>query len=286
MMGNKDADDDDSMNAMFQEFMLKGKSGGRSTVTTPSPSSKKSSPRDLSSSSQSKSKSKRFHTSPYKKKGYKPILKAVQGRLQEWKENNDRLEQVMDSVINLRDRIRWESKQIHMMTSSRELDNPNSKLWRGSGFRSASSFSSSRSTSHLLLEDVELALDHDLLQHERMIIALRALVSSLAQALDAVGRRLDEWLLQDILEGSQPEEKELLDETHLIYTLAAQEVYQKQILVKKILDTNHDGVVDENSEQVYLTGKPRDVIKHSVNEGRQTTKRRVDSLVAKILSIP
>ena len=279
MDNNNNNVDDDSMKAMYQEFMLRGKGGGGgSAATTPSPSSKKS-------SSHSKSKNKKFHTSPYRKKGYKPILKAVQGRLEEWKENNHRLEQVMDSIINLRDRIGWESKQVNIITSSREVDNPNSNLWRGSGFRSASSFSVG-STSYLLLEDVELALDHDLLQHERMLTALRALVSSLAQALDALGRRLDEWLLQDILEGSQREEKELLEEVQLIYTLAAQEVCQKQILVQKLLDTNHDGVVDENSEQVYLTGKPRDVMKHSVKEGNRTIKLHLDSLVNKILSVP
>ena len=53
----------------------------------------------------------------------------------------------------------------------------------------------SSSVTLLRREDIELALDHDLLQHEKMMSVLRSVLRSMGQNIDTIGRRLDEWMM-------------------------------------------------------------------------------------------
>ena len=47
---------------------------------------------------------------------------------------------------------------------------------------------------------IRVRQDHDLLRHEQMLTALRRLLASLAQIVDEIGRRLDEWMLQNLID--------------------------------------------------------------------------------------
>jgi hypothetical protein len=102
-------------------------------------------------------------------------------------------------------------------------------------------------------DDLELALSHDLLQHERMLSGARKLIHSLGEAQDALGRRLDEllWhhmdtyrLLDDSItpEGSLAFEGAAVkvDECQQLYSQTSRELYRKQHLAVQVLDSVQD----------------------------------------------
>ena len=209
----------------YMEYMLGGK-----VPATPSPI-KSSTPK---------------HSSTKKKQG--SVFRAFQGRLEEWKDLDGQLEQVVGSISNLRDRIVWECL---------EKRNDEEKEWAGYGFRSSSCC--------LSKEDVESALTHDLLQHERMLSGARGLISSLARVQDALGRRLDEWMMMELEDPQGGGER--LDECQQVYSLLAQELYRKQELVQHLLDSCHDGLLLGNEEQVFRKGgSPQTVARRCVEQ--------------------
>lgn len=210
----------DPSSQAFQDFMLGGKAS-----RTPTPSKTPS----RSSSSSKKKTSKRFG----------PIVKAFQGRIQDWKDADDQLYQVLNSIVNLRNRIWWETK-----VSLQHEPKP----WESSGFRSNKMF--------LLPSDVDMAVDHDLLQHEKMMAGARTLISSMASAQEAVGRRLDELYL---MEHEVPQN--VVNAALEVYHFLGEELYHKQIMVNKVIDSCHNGLLasKEESEETIVASNPRNV---------------------------
>ena len=60
--------------------------------------------------------------------------------------------------------------------------------WKSHGYQQHSKKSSSQ---YLQINDLQLALSHDLEQHEKMLVGLRSLMSNLAECHDALGRIVD-----------------------------------------------------------------------------------------------
>ena len=174
------------------------------------------------------------------------VYRAFQGRLQEWEELDNQLDAVPDSIANLRDRIWWETKHLEDVLSA--------KPWQGSCFRSPSRFLTA-----LNRDDVQLALTHDLLQHERMLTTARTLIASLAQTQDAMARRMDEWLMMDLEAPLSEQGRATLEQAQGVYVFLAEELYRKQELVKRVLDSCHDGLVDKDVSEGRIVGNPRAV---------------------------
>lgn len=275
------------MQAAYQEFMLKGKkkttaNSGVGGVSTPSPSSKQKGPPHPASLSPSKrgySDSHRGTPRPSTTaKGVRPILKAFQGRLQDWKDADEQSELVLGSILNLRDRLAWESGHLQKIQDAPSSKEPS---WVGWGFREPTS------NSGLSEEDVELALHHDLLQHERMMAALRGLLSSMAQAMDAMGRRLDEWMVTSYQQdhewdGGATASAFTLEAAKQVYSFLSEELYRKQVLVQSVLDSCHDGLIDQESIELYQRGNPRQVVRNACKgwmSKDEETKRAVDRLL-------
>eukprot|EP00980_Cylindrotheca_fusiformis_P016703 scaffold5024_cov136-Cylindrotheca_fusiformis.AAC.32 len=220
----------DSSNEAFQAFMLGNKSP---SVKTPSSAVLRPSGRNPGSSSK---KSAKRHG---------PILKAFQGRVQEWKECDDQLYQVLNSIVNLRNRIWWEKK--HLNETQRE-----SKAWSGCGYRT-------HNRSLLLPDDSEMALSNDLLNHERMLSAARTLISSMALAQEAMGRRLDE-LYQLGGEDGSDRGNIILNQTLCVFHVLGGELYRKQLSISEIIDSCHNGLIDEAStDNLRQPSNPRAV---------------------------
>ena len=174
------------------------------------------------------------------------------GRLQDWKDIDEKLLEVLASIANLRDRILWESKERSSLEEQQQQQrqevNPvygTKQAWDGYGYRFRRR--SHQGPSQLIVEDIDLALSHDLLQHERMLSSMRTLISSLADVQDALGRRLDEWMIMET-EQSQQYADERLDHCQQIYVLLAQELYRKQMLVQRILDSYNDEMLNDDVE--------------------------------------
>ena len=262
------------MQAAYEEFML-----GKSKVPkSPTPVKNYGADKNRSDS---------------KKKGHRPILRALQGRLEEWKDTSQKLEGVLRSISNLRDRIYWESSSL--ATRHRNELQP----WRQSGFRS--SFGNRKSNHVLMKDDIQLALDHDLLQHERMLSGVRSLVASLAQLVDEIGRRLDEWMLQNLIDQSehvldermlamQLKEQSTFELAQEVYSLLATDLYQKQKMATRVFDSCHDGVFvgshEKGETKSLFQSDPRDVIKQTSKElSNPERKNLVLSHVNKLLAI-
>ncbi len=266
---------DPNMQAAYQEFMLKGRrkndtASSGDGISASSPSPKQNGPPPLPGSSSSLKKKNTTSgrgprpgslTTTTTSKAIRPIFKALQGRIQDWKDANEQSERVLGSILNLRDRLAWESSHLQR---SREAPPSKKPAWEGWGFRDGTTASSA-----LLEEDVELALHHDLLQHERMQGALRGLLSSMAQATDAMGRRLDEGLMMASVQSADDDTDggsgthpslAIMEGAQQAYSFLSEELYRKQVLVRKVLDSCHDGLVDQESTDVFVRGDPRQVV--------------------------
>lgn len=215
----------------FQVFMSGGKAP--SSLKTPTPSKTVSTP-----ASSSKKGTKRFG----------PIVRAFRGRVEEWVQADKQLNNVLNSILNLRNRIWWEKKKL-------DESNRTQNAWQGSGFRPCNH-------SFLLKEDLESALSHDLLQHEKMLSGLRTLISSMAQAQDGMGRRLDEFFQMEALTDDA---QNILDAMLQVFHFLGEELYRKQGLVSRVMDSCHDGILDYGMQDEKLDGNPRSVAKQCYN---------------------
>lgn len=220
----------------YQEFLLGGKLG--ESVTTPS--TPRSTPQRSDGTNSNTGSGKKKHG-----KNEMMVFKAFQMRLQEWNDMDNQLELVLGSISNLRDRIWWETKHLEELRQARPW-----KAWSLRSFQSTSS-SSSRYTTCLNLDDVHLALTNDLLQHERMLSTGRTLMASMAQVQDGMGRKLDEWMMMSLEGGVLSDQGyDSLEKAQGLYVYLAQELHRKQILVKQVLDSCHDGLVDMEARDI------------------------------------
>lgn len=233
----------DAARQAYEEFMLQGKRGGKPRSSPTVPGRKPSHRGDVSDSGRKRGKNELA------------VFRGFQGRLREWKDLDEQMDAVVGSVANLRDRIWWESKQVE------ERCHKLSRPWLDSGFRSSSRF-----VSALLPDDVQLALTHDLLQHEKMLALSRTLVASMAQAQDAMGRRLDEWMMMQLEEPLTEQGQELLDQGQTVFVFLAADLYRKQELVRMVLESCHSGLVDE--EATNEEGIPRSIARQCSAEWR------------------
>lgn len=200
----------DQAQETFQAFMLAGK-GARDNHGASPASHSEVTPRKGAGS-----------------KALSPVLKAFQGRLNEWKENDDQLRAVLDSISNLRDRILWESHELQRTLDARHL-----KPWQGKGKNSV--------PSKLTSEDITLAQTHDLLQHEKMLIAARGLIANQAKIQDAMSRRLDELMRLQTPGFEKVHSRSV--QAQDIYQFCASELLRKQDLIHQVMISSHDGLV-------------------------------------------
>ena len=160
-------------------------------------------------------------------------VEAFVGLLQrDWLEVDDNLALVVQSIAHLRERC-W--KEATMLEC--EYETPT--------FKSPTNF--------LTKEDVELALAHDLKKHEKALIGLRKLLSSLQQAQEGLGRRLESIMLvsleqDDVLSSSTQDEgtaKALskMKACEELFPLLASELYRKQQYAEELFESANDEVL-------------------------------------------
>jgi len=214
MSQGDDEDEAEKMRLAFQQFMLTGKKapddGARPAEGGPSAST----PAASSSSKKKKKnkKGKRRHTSSpvlaappaessprpaptpsghgklakTDKKRYYNLLRSFNGKVRTWMGTDDHILEVLDNIVRIRRRLPVEWRLRASLRSSSGRDD----RWKRHGLGGEASHASV----HLLPEDADLALSHDLGQHERMLAGLRGLMSDLADQVEAAGRALDALL--------------------------------------------------------------------------------------------
>lgn len=293
---NKELED---MQRSFEHFMLTGRKGdSNSSTTTLSPHQHRI--------SQTNSVRKAKPTLGKKKltvlKIAQPVLTSIGGFhkvfVNEWLSVDDHLYLVVESIFNLRERVWIASRQKCWWTNNAPCPSTNS--WKNEGLRGVS---------QTLLQsgDVNLALSHSLLAHERMLSALRQGLSQMAEAQKTLGRRLEDIFehydsfemngaghtLDSDEEGTKHQERteqsvgQKVDECLELYRAAASELYRKQILGQAILDSDHDLLLyhDKHHKPSYMES-PKEAARSALvvwaRAHRQSSLYRSKYLIASI----
>ena len=128
---------------------------------------------------------------------------------------------------------------------------------------------------HLHMSDVQLALSHDMTQHEKMLSAIRTFMTNLSECHEALGRVVDTlWKFhldctQDRIEEDEKEDAEedgemqnMVDSITEVYQMLSSELYRKQLLIPSILESTQDeilgiekGKITEGSRKGLLSAR-------------------------------
>lgn len=262
------------MQLAFQQFMLSGGGNKNTDGASSGTGKKKKNQGTLEKNLQSEQSvvSKNSPSQEHKnslqqnktRKRYRQILEAFQKTLKEdWMDVDDHLGDVMASIVNLRERIRMSSK--HLWKWEQNLCSQAPPEYQGFAYRNYPSYSNDIVLGHLIKDDVELALFHALSQHEKMLAGSRRLLSSLNQAQEVLGRRLDELVKfnldanQYLCGGEESELKELelfasqvVDWSRQVYIALAKELHRKQELVQNVLDSATDHLLFQEDDEIIL----------------------------------
>lgn len=174
------------------------------------------------------------------------------GRLlkDEWFDIDDQAYKVVESIAGIRRRLPMAYKVVEQLKESKA--NKRKNEWASHGF--SQTFGDGQCVPTLLMEeDAELALSHDLLQHEKMMSALRSLFANLSECQEAMFRILDEMMKHhheciEVFNWSdltatfykKSSLEELMNDFAAMLSL---EVYRKQSLVHLLLGTVEDDVL-------------------------------------------
>ncbi|CAB9522307.1 expressed unknown protein [Seminavis robusta] len=253
-------DSTEEMQAAFQQFMLSGGTSKQANSTSGKKKKKGRNPPQNPTNNKNTPKKLFDHGSPTTNRSVQQqqkvrkqlwqILNAFRKCLQEdWLDVDDHCGQVIASIVNLRERIRLNSQQLWVFREYGPAKVPNSQY----GYRSTLYANNKEDAvlGFLTVDDLELALSHGLMQHEKMLAGVRKLISLLHQAQEALGRRFNEQLTFQQTEVSplvvdmdlQHFAAQVVFWSREVYTSLAQELFRKQLVIQTLLDSSmHDGL--------------------------------------------
>lgn len=267
------ANDEDAMRMAFQQFMMTGRHGDTAANSQPHgshPSTTVNSTDLISQEMISPEKVQKQQQQQMKKveKRYWQIFQnfAIMVR-DEWLQLDDEAYKIVEAVSNIRNRLAMEDKLLkntfplhHDMSASSSAK----KEW------ASHAHDPSTLVDIIQSRDVELALSHDLEQHEQMMSGLRSVFASLSECHESLMRQMEimmkhhsecckdfheasttTTLTMDMTEESMvPWSTTLGKAASLTQVMArvldmlSQELYRKQCLVHMILDTVHDALFE------------------------------------------
>lgn len=174
------------------------------------------------------------------------------GRLlvDEWFDIDDQAHKVVQSIAGIRRRLPMACKIVEQLKESKA--NKKKNEWAAHGL--SQTFGGGKCVPTLLTEDdAELALSHDLLQHEKMMSAVRSLFANLSECQEAMYRILDEimkhnhecieifdWSDLTISFYKSSSLEELLND---FVAMLSMELYRKQSLIHLLLNAVEDDVL-------------------------------------------
>ena len=187
-----------------------------------------------------------------------------------WLEIDGQIEQIVKSIAGIRSRLPMHAKLFDRFDrESKKKDLNFQSGYRHSLFgiyEETSDEECYQSDMHridlsqtLNRKDVELAMSHDLIQHEKMMEGLRSLFSVLSESVDTLSRHLDESLRHQFDSGGliiPPDVRpSFLKASHLsevmtdLFHMISLETYRKQCLAHKIFETVVDAVMEKNGTE-------------------------------------
>lgn len=210
---------------------------------------------------------------PKVKKRYYQLLRSFNDKVKHtWIDIDEQLLSVLQNIVSIRGRLPHEWTVLSQVTryhhvdeeevdespeqEEKVFDHDDGDDWKSHGHQETSSKGSSQYyTHHLHLLDVQLALSHDLEQHEKMLIGLRSLMSNLAECHDALGRIVDSLWQFHFEVGDEGEGEEMMKDDSLeyivtcvteSYQMLSMELYRKQDIVALVIESTKDEILGVN----------------------------------------
>jgi len=205
---------------------------------------------------------------PKIKKRYYQLLRSFNDKVKHtWMDIDEQLLSVLQNIVSIRGRVPLEWKVLSQAThyhqatvvedspeQDEEFDNNdyngNEDDWKSYGHQETSSQSFSH---HLQIDDIQLALSHDLEQHEKMLTGLRSLMSNMAECHDALGRIVDNlWQFHFEVENNEGMMNKDESLEHIVtcvtslYQMLSMELYRKQNMVPMVIDSTKDEILGMN----------------------------------------
>eukprot|EP00581_Thalassiosira_minuscula_P002863 CAMPEP_0183737684 /NCGR_PEP_ID=MMETSP0737-20130205/52618_1 /TAXON_ID=385413 /ORGANISM="Thalassiosira miniscula, Strain CCMP1093" /LENGTH=367 /DNA_ID=CAMNT_0025972025 /DNA_START=294 /DNA_END=1394 /DNA_ORIENTATION=+ len=213
------------------------------------------------------------------KKKYFQLLRSFSDKVKHsWLDLDDQILTILQNIVSIRGRLPLEWKILHSSSptskylkhhvahdeqkrrgkdndptiAANEVVEDDDQEWKYHGYQGKPK-EVTYSSLHLHTKDAELALVHDLLQHEKMLGYVRSLMANLADCHDGLGRVVDAlWKFhlectaaesgEEVLTGSSTGEIEtIMDCVTNIYQMLSLELYRKQSqLVPIIMESATD----------------------------------------------
>ena len=236
-------------------------------ATTPPTSATKQLSSQSPAAQRSTSSSSSSSLNPKIKKRYYQLLRSFNDKVKHtWMDIDEQILSVLQNIVSIRGRLSPEWKLLSQATryqpveESPEQDDEtcddidNQDDWKSHGHQESSKASSSQQYfSHLRIEDIQLALSHDLEQHEKMLTGLRSLMSNMAECHDALGRLVDSlWQFHlecseedcnDKNEGTDCEMEHIVNCVTSSYQMLSMELYKKQNIIPTVIDSTKDDIL-------------------------------------------
>lgn len=196
-------------------------------------------------------------------KRYWQLFQTFTGRVKdEWMDLDKQALQVMQAISGIRNRLPMHARMLDGYKERKLVDIPQ---WKRHGF-----VKDIASEEEIREEDVQSALMHDLLQHEKMLEGLRMLFANLSESHDSILRYMDDVMKHHLecleeLDGLVYQEEEegsdeniskdvevpssferassLPDVMNDVMSMLSMELYRKQCLLYKVLGSVEDDLI-------------------------------------------
>ena len=217
---------------------------------------------------------------------------------EEWLDLDDQAYQVVQALEGIRTRLPMHARLLKLFqqdrhehgvgvdTTSNDNDaDVDGKCWKNHGFHHNIRNKNTKANACLSGEDVQNALSHDMIQHEKMLAALRGLFANLSECHEMILRSLDEITKYhlDFLEEFRNNNVELKLELELelevkvefepsflkasgsvgimrdVIAMLSNELYRKQCMVHMILDSVEDELMEDVGSGSYSDGAKGEV---------------------------
>ncbi len=261
MSGGTAGDSDEAMRLAFEQYMMGG--SGASTATTIVNEAEEE---ELMARQEEARKMKVQAEVKKAEKTYLYIFKRFMNRIKDdWLDIDDQAYQVVKSIAGIRRRLPSENKMLRQFKDVMVQK----KSWACHGIRRAlvvakgeeekngdyecSSGAHVAGFGLLTEEDIELALSHDLMQHEKMMSGLRSLFAQLSDCHEALMRMLDEMNKHHLdcsesfywgdLPPSFHRAASLEGLMSDLLAMLSLELYRKQCMVHEVLEKVKDDIL-------------------------------------------
>lgn len=265
-------DDNASMMLAYEQFMMQNKNNTRQQQLEKQEkeNEKKFSQEEIFEKRQKEVQRSIDVFAKRNEKRYWQFFQTFTGRVKdEWMDLDKKALQVLQAISGIRNRL---PMHVRMLDGYKERQLVDIPQWKRHGFTKVIA-----SKEEMREEDVQSALMHDLLQHEKMLEGLRMLFANLSESHDSILRYVDDVMKHHLecleeLDGLLYQQEEeapydnvskdveisssferassLPDVMNDVMSMLSMELYRKQCLLYKVLGSVEDDLIKGKNDDV------------------------------------